>query len=60
MFGRDFNPVYLFGACKFKLEEDDLISGDDSPLYDGEVRTVDMQINSNEWIEDIDSQRNFE
>ena len=58
MFGCDFNPAYLLSTSKIELEEDNTItSEDDSPVYMAEDHTYNLPANSNEWVEDIDSQR---
>ena len=56
MFGRDFNPAYLFRANNIEFEEEPT-NDDISIESDTNESNYDPPVNSNEWIDDIDSCR---
>ena len=56
MFGRDFNPAYLFRANNIEFEEEPT-NDDISIESDTNESNYDPLVNSNEWIDDIDSCR---
>ena len=58
MFGRDFNPAYLFRANNIEFEE--VHSSDISDESAKNESNYDPLINSSEWIEMIDSSRSTE
>ena len=60
MFGRDFNPAYLFRASNIEVEE--CSSSEDEAILESETyeSIYDPPINANDWMEDMDSCRNSE
>ena len=59
MFGRDCNPVYLFRASDIQFEEE--YSEDDSLIeHNTDENSFDIPVDPDEWIKDMDSNRNAE
>ena len=62
MFGRDFNPVYLFHTTNADAEEEYLTSEDEA-LIDNEIRNeciYEPTDNPDEWVENMDTQRHVD
>ena len=57
MFGRDFNPAYLFRARNSEFEEDHT-TDNVAVESDTNENVYDPPVDSNDWITEIDSRRN--
>ncbi|KAI6648072.1 hypothetical protein LOD99_8275 [Oopsacas minuta] len=62
MFGRDFNPAYLFQAINIEVEEYNYSNSKDDVVIEPETQEsiFDPSIDANERIEDLDSCRKAE
>lgn len=62
MFGRDFNPAYLFQACNVEVEESGDSNSEDETVIEPETHEgiYDPPMNADEWMENLDSCRNSE